>query len=350
MHYAESAAQSAEILRLVLPRIASSGGNYVPTSYAVWYEHLAGLNPGLTGALESELARREVLDLPALEQLYSEHIREREVRSNLQLQEGLGQLLRKLVTIATTSGSENAEYSKALQACEQELGSIDSTDGLKRVLGTLVGSTASARAATETLRSELETTQTEIQSLRDRLGTLQGEALTDPLTGLRNRRGFEEAHTRLTNESPQALDCAAVLLADIDHFKKVNDTYGHLFGDQVIRAAAKVLSDAIKGRDIVARFGGEEFVMLLPDTPAQGAMAVAEQIRLAFSKARIRRNGSEQVLNHVTISIGAAMPGPGETLEQVIDRADKALYQAKNEGRNCVRMSTPGKAQRLKVV
>ena len=146
-----------------------------------------------------------------------------------------------------------------------------------------------------------------MQSMRQQLGALKGEALTDLLTGLHNRRGFEAAVTQLFGHSGNGLPGAAILLADIDHFKRVNDTYGHL--------------------------------VLLPSTPGNGALALAEQIRVAFSKVRIRRTGSGQTGDQVTISIGVAVPTAGETLEQVIERADQALYQAKHAGRNCVRMA-----------
>ena len=131
----------------------------------------------------------------------------------------------------------------------------------------------------------------------------------------------------------------ALLLADIDHFKRVNHTHGHLVGDQVIGATAQVLKSAVKGRNVVARFGGEEYMVLLPGTPGQGALALAEQIHSAFGKLRIGRSGSDEVIAQATISTGVATPLAGASVVQVIDRADKALYQPKNEGRNCVRLA-----------
>jgi diguanylate cyclase len=167
---------------------------------------------------------------------------------------------------------------------------------------------------------------------------LQSEALTDPLTGLLNRRGLEREIERLCGQDPKALAHAAVLIADIDHFKRINDNYGHLFGDQVIRATAQALEQGVKGRDLIARFGGEEFLIVLPDTPAAGALAVAEQVRMSFAKVRIRRTGSEEFADPVTISIGVSLPAEGEAFEAALGRADQALYLAKNAGRNRVRM------------
>jgi diguanylate cyclase len=339
MRYPQTPAESAELLRLVLPRIAKYGGHYAPTSYSVWYEHLAGLNKPLSEELDSRLQATQAIGQPDIEQLYERHVSVRENRSAVVLQDGLSELLRKLVDIAATSGEGTAEYARALESCERELGSVGDTEGLQRVIKSLISSTSAARSATEKVQAELEAGRAEMQQLRERLGNLQSEALSDPLTGLHNRRGFERTLAELYGEGSDGLSSAALLLADIDHFKKVNDSYGHLVGDQVIRACGQVLKGAVKGRDIVARFGGEEFVVLLPDTPGHGALALAEQIRGAFGKLRIRRSGSDELIAQVSISIGVATPLPGESVEQAIDRADKALYRAKSEGRNCVRFA-----------
>jgi diguanylate cyclase len=326
----------------VLPRIAQHGGRYDPAAYGVWYEHLAGLNPALSHALESRLSQSPAIEQAEIDQLYARHIQQRDDSATQQLQSELTELLRKLTAIAMTSGDEAAEYAKTLADSEQVLGSATAAADLQRVVRSLVSSTAAARTATEKLRSDLVASQTEMQSMREQLGTLQGEALKDPLTGLRNRRGLDHALKQLLSGSSQGLAGTAILMVDIDHFKRVNDTYGHLFGDQVIRGCAQVLTSMVKGRDIVARFGGEEFLVLLPETRQDGALALAEQIRRSFGNVRIRRAGREEAMEPVTISIGVALPAPDEAMESLLERADKALYQAKSEGRNCVRMAMTG--------
>lgn len=339
MRYPQTPAQSAELLRLVLPRIAQCGGHYGPSSYTVWYEHLAGLNQPLSEAIDACLKAPEAIGQTQIDQLYERHVAERDHGSAAQLQAGLSELLGKLVKVAAASGEGTAEYARALEEYQRELGSIADAEGLRRVIQSLVSSTAEARSAAEQIQTELEASRAEMAQLRDSVGSLKSEALSDPLTGLHNRRGFERTLADLYGAGGGGLASATLLMADIDHFKKVNDTYGHLIGDQVIRATAQVLKSAVKGRDVVARFGGEEFVVLLPDTPGQGALALAEQIRAAFGKLRIRRQGSDEMIAQITISIGVATPLPGESVEQAIDRADKALYRAKNAGRNCVRMA-----------
>jgi diguanylate cyclase len=116
----------------------------------------------------------------------------------------------------------------------------------------------------------------------------------------------------------------------------VNDTHGHLLGDKVIRAVAHVLCSNIKGRDVAVRLGGEEFAILLPDTSVHGATTLAEKIRTLVASGRIRRNEGGELVGQITLSLGVAAAEKGDTIEALIERADRALYAAKRAGRNRV--------------
>ncbi|TBR14541.1 MAG: GGDEF domain-containing protein [Rugosibacter sp.] len=145
----------------------------------------------------------------------------------------------------------------------------------------LIVGTQTMQASTNSLKAKLAKSQREIESLREEVTHARDASLLDALTGRTNRRGFDQAldacldslNTEDTHD-PAAQPC--LLMCDIDHFKKINDTYGHLFGDKVIRAVAQVLMDNVKGRDTAARYGGEEFVVLLPNTLLEGVHALAE--------------------------------------------------------------------------
>ena len=339
MRYKESSEQSAELLRLALPQIARHGGHYYPSNYAVWYEYLAGGNLPLAEEINRRLETSKTLSQVDVEKLYDRHIETQKLHQVEKMQIGLGDLLLKLSDLASRSGEDATEYTRTLQECEAELSKMDVQGGLGQLVATLLTSTISMRTSADTLRKELDVTRSEVEGLRDQLGSLQNEAVTDPLTGLRNRRGFTRALEELSASDPEALGRCAIMIADIDHFKRVNDSYGHLFGDQVLRTAGQALKSVVKGRDIVARFGGEEFIILLPNTPESGAYTLAEQLRNTFARGRIRRANSDEYIDTVTISVGVAIPMPGESIEQVIERADKALYRAKQEGRNCVRIA-----------
>jgi diguanylate cyclase len=340
MLYKDNAPRSEEILRLALPNISRHGGSYAPTSYAVWYEHLAGTNAGLSDDINQRLKQSEPLDDEVISELYADHILSRDVQSSRLLQKNLETLARQIDQAAATSSNSTEQYARELATSQAELQSLTDPQTLNSILQKLISLTRHAHESVGTLRAELNARQQELRTVRDRLGALETEVLKDPLTGLLNRRGFDKALEQLEADGFK-LTSACVLMLDLDHFKHINDNYGHLFGDQVLGAAARLLSGTIKGRDVAARFGGEEFVVLLPETPENGGMALAEQFRDAISRARIRRTGSDKIIDKLTVSIGVATPRDGELLDSAMERADAALYRAKHEGRNCVRVALP---------
>jgi two-component system cell cycle response regulator len=168
---------------------------------------------------------------------------------------------------------------------------------------------------------------------------LEQLAQTDPLTQLLNRRALTE---RITAEMERALrydSTMALLMIDLDHFKRVNDTYGHLVGDDVLRDVGQLLSDTIRTSDIVARYGGEEFLVLLPETDDGGAESFAERIRDAIALHLFASDSVAEPLR-LTASVGVAVYPAAriESVEDLFARADAALYRAKADGRNRVRM------------
>jgi diguanylate cyclase (GGDEF)-like protein/PAS domain S-box-containing protein len=163
-------------------------------------------------------------------------------------------------------------------------------------------------------------------------------ALTDPLTGLHNRRGLEGRAEAIHFRPGGAPVSQVWIMADIDHFKRVNDTYGHEAGDEVLKAVAEALRSTARGADLVARFGGEEFVLVLPDTSAELAVRIAERLRLAIEALSTDVGG--QVIR-VTASFGIAQRAAQDSQLEVLERADAALYSSKKDGRNRVTMSAP---------
>lgn len=160
-------------------------------------------------------------------------------------------------------------------------------------------------------------------------------ANTDELTGLYNRRGFEEFLQWEFRKGERYHRMASILLLDLDHFKKVNDTYGHLAGDNVLVAVAQKCKSELRKSDILSRYGGEEFIALLPDTNRENALKVAEKMRQAIESTSI--STSEGTI-YLTISIGVASFGDKDELpiDEVIKYADDSLYSAKRSGRNMV--------------
>jgi diguanylate cyclase (GGDEF)-like protein len=164
-------------------------------------------------------------------------------------------------------------------------------------------------------------------------------AFTDFLTGLKTRGYFEQQVELELARAGRRGTPVAVLMIDIDHFKRVNDTHGHPAGDLVLHDFAAILSSELRQIDLAARYGGEEFILLLPETAQEGAMLVAQRLRRAVDQAKFRISSAEEraSLEHLTISIGIALfPDDARQKADLLEAADAALYQAKGRGRNCV--------------
>jgi diguanylate cyclase (GGDEF)-like protein len=159
-------------------------------------------------------------------------------------------------------------------------------------------------------------------------------ATTDGLTGLSNRRSFTAQLQARHREAERYKKPLSLLLLDIDHFKKVNDTYGHPAGDAVLRGVALAARTQARETDLCARYGGEEMAFILPETDARGAMVIAERVRAAVAAAQ---HPTESGNIRVTVSVGVATsPADGDSPEALLEAADKALYRAKQAGRNRV--------------
>ncbi len=172
--------------------------------------------------------------------------------------------------------------------------------------------------------------------LRENLDQSMELAVTDPLTGLHNRRYMTGQLKALVARAVKGGEPVSALLVDIDHFKKINDSYGHPAGDEVLREFALRLATSVRAVDVLCRYGGEEFVVVMPDTKMEDAHRIAERIRLHVSGSPFRIAGGSEILN-ATISIGVATTRTTEdTPESLLQRADDALYQAKAGGRNRV--------------
>jgi diguanylate cyclase len=185
---------------------------------------------------------------------------------------------------------------------------------------------------------ELKSSRAEVDRLTAELTRLREDVLTDPLTGLTNRRGFDVTLAALKMAADAGDEPFTLVMLDIDHFKKVNDAFGHVAGDRVIQLVANALKACVRGDDTSARYGGEEFALLLPATTPEGARTVTEHVRNAIRRPQtiVSRSGP---LPSVTVSAGIAGFRVGESPEALIARADSALYVSKHAGRDRVTLA-----------
>jgi diguanylate cyclase len=190
------------------------------------------------------------------------------------------------------------------------------------------------------LSGKLAASSQEMEKLRQSLRQARAEALTDALTGVANRKLFDETLRLRKEEADAEHTDLSLILGDIDHFKSFNDTWGHQTGDQVIRFVASALTKFALPDHLVARYGGEEFAVIMPRTPLKEATRIADQIRGAIEAKRLVRRSTNETIGAVTVSFGAAVYARGETVSQLVARADECLYLSKRNGRNCVSNET----------
>jgi diguanylate cyclase (GGDEF)-like protein len=160
-------------------------------------------------------------------------------------------------------------------------------------------------------------------------------ASTDGLTGLHNRRWLNDSFRRQLGRCERNGHACSIIMIDIDHFKQMNDRFGHLAGDRILCTVAQVLLNMLRPTDLVARYGGEEFALCLPETPIKGAWVIAERLRKAISNTPTPFEEGK-LLPAVNISLGIAAMQPGQSLDALLSAADNALYRAKSNGRNCI--------------
>ena len=334
MKYVRDREGSGEILRLLIQKMAGHPAAFTPLTYAVWYEFTTGINPALTQAMSSLLDGGEKLDDDIIENLHVKFVAECNLDVQRAVQNDIRQLLGNLSGFAEETDKQAHRFGDSLQTYGDIL--KQGLDALKlgALISSLAGDTTRMRSSMQTLQSELEASKQQVEKLHRELESAREEALVDPLTGILNRRGFEIKLQNAISDNTSADKGFCLLLADIDRFKQTNDTYGHLFGDSVIRATASALKSKIKGQDSVARWGGEEFVVLLPETTKTGARAVAEQIRRSIERGKILRFGTQEQIGGITISIGITAYSKGSSMAALLEQADKALYASKEQGRN----------------
>jgi len=244
----------------------------------------------------------------------------------------LNAVLHEILRGARRAGADLTHLKATLEQRQHELEQPLEQMVLRAAVSSLIGDTEEVRALTGDLIERMEHSAREIQTLRTRLRQAETDAYSDALTGLANRRGFEQAVQNLQDARGSLASCA-VLFIDLDHFKSINDLHGHALGDRVLRRVGELIRESIKGRDIAARLGGEEFVVLLTDTTIAGAWVVGEQLRDATARCSVRRQDGLPI-ERVTMSIGVAMADVDEAVATLVERADAAMYRAKRNGRD----------------
>jgi len=222
----------------------------------------------------------------------------------------------------------------SLKNANESLATVTTVTQVREVVESLISKNEQSQRDTRELESRLKEAQAQAASLLQRLTRAEKLAALDPLTSVANRRRFDEFIATAVEISHEDGTPLCLIMTDIDHFKVVNDTYGHSAGDKVLKAFADLISTSVRANDLVARYGGEEFAIVLPRTATGNAFDIAERIRAKFELGGGNDDSVALELGRLTASFGVAEIRDGEAPSALIERADQMLYEAKRKGRN----------------
>jgi diguanylate cyclase len=322
---------------VALGQIKSLRQTAVPRNYEIWYVYATGYNSPLNKIINETLARNGKLTESDLEQIYETYLSQ--VKTSDRIDKVGARVIGEIddvMKLITEALGVSASYDRSLSGATQKLEVAQNRDQVKAVVESLVTSTREMRETNKALEDRLTLSKSEISNLQQSLEAIRAESLTDPLTGLGNRKYFDRSIEIAVQNALASGEPLSLLMFDIDHFKSFNDSYGHLTGDQVLRLVGMSLKQTIKGQDITARYGGEEFVVVLPNTALRQALTVADHIRRAIMSKELKKKSTGEILGRVTISVGVSMLKPDDDTDSLIERADACLYAAKRNGRNRV--------------
>lgn len=320
-----------------LNEIKSRGLPLTPRNFEFWYTYVSGTRTDLSNAVDALLAEGVTLDQERLDSLYASYVLSSDLGDKI---DALGSRVGKQIEIVMTeidlASRRTAIYGATLHDGSARFASGLSAPETLDVVQTLLRSTIEMETKNKVLERRLRASHSEVNRLRDDLEAVRSDLLKDSLTGLGNRKQFDLIIKDALAKAESSCLPLCVLVADVDHFKGINDKYGHSVGDEALRHVALSLKDGVRDEDIICRYGGEEFAIILPNATLETGMLVAERMRQKVAARRLVRRATGEKLDQLTISVGVAIFRLGDTATSLYDRADRCLYAAKHQGRDRV--------------
>jgi diguanylate cyclase len=336
VRYSEPKDKSAELLRLTLGHMGRHTAAFNPLTFTLWYDYSAGVNPRLNAAIDTLVAGGAKVDDTAVVQLCQQHIYPPDENSLDQVRMQMAHLMKGMAQTASQTSNRAGLFGEQLSGLSAALASED-LGHLKPQLSEMLAGTTAMKQSIDALQTKVVSSQQEIERLRGDLERARGEALLDPLTGILNRKGFDQVLSTMLAKPAGDGRAHCLVMLDIDHFKQVNDTHGHLMGDRVIQAVGEILRTTVTmPSPATARYGGEEFAILLPAGTLEQSRQLAEAVRARTKALKIRNRTTQEVLVTVTVSGGVAGMRQGDDAQSLVQRADAALYASKKAGRDRV--------------
>jgi diguanylate cyclase len=332
----EERVRAEEHARDALAWIAQHGVTPSPESFEVAFNHVTARHAELKRNIESLLHSGGKIDDYIVTLLHHRYFRSPKMDSAIaSVGEALSKKLDSALQMLEEGGRDQSVFGQELGAAANALGTArrDET-GIEVVVKRVLETVHRMKARTQMLEERLQKSSQDVSALREQLEVTRRESLTDPLTGIANRKAFDLAIEREIDASIESGEPLSLIVCDIDHFKRFNDRWGHEIGDQVLRAVATCLSKNVKGRDVAARIGGEEFAVILPKTNLNEAAILAHHIRNDLAEKKLIKRSTGAELSRVTLSAGVAQYALSDTVADLLRRADLCLYAAKHAGRN----------------
>ena len=307
----------------------------VPENYAIWFHYALGKNPDLINEIDNLIQNGLKFSEETSSYLHNKFIMPNASQKVVDdAAVNSEKALIEVLKVISEFSDETRNYNKNMDDYLDNISKKFEDGNVKAIVKNLISATVNMKESGKKLSQKLETSTNEINALKKDLQQVTVESQRDFLTNVFNRKTFEKYADEQIASAKQSGSELCLLMIDIDHFKRFNDRFGHLLGDEVLKTVAKTLINILKGQDMVARFGGEEFIVILPATPIEGAMKVAEAIRTTIASKELKRKDTGETFGTITVSMGVAKLRNDDTLPLIIKRADDALYQSKNNGRN----------------
>ncbi|MCK1736418.1 GGDEF domain-containing protein [Bradyrhizobium sp. 138] len=304
-----------------------------PDNFNVWFVYSMGVPSDLQRAIDILIGNRCKFDANVNRDLFSTYVAAPDgSAASLASQQLHSVMDAAQVFLATAIADNHAQMRAIHDVADQGQAGSDP----KLLVQQLMSELAKAASRATKLEASFADKTRELEAIRENLSKSEERARTDTLTGLPNRRALEEFFRKAQIAAMEQGEPLSLLMLDIDHFKKFNDSFGHGVGDQVLRLMAQVLRDKVREVDLPARYGGEELIAVLPGADLSAAAVIAERVRRSIAECQITRRSTGETLPSITVSIGAAQFQPGEAMGDLVERCDRALYLAKRNGRNRV--------------
>jgi len=312
-----------------------------PRNYEIWYAYATGYHPSLNQKINETISAKGTLAETDLDDIYSSFLAPARLTERIDTVNSkvMGEIEQVMAMIDAAAGDAST-YTESLVGMSERLTNSKDREALRAIVEGLVQTAKDMEVSNRSLEERLSASKQEITELQVNLEAVRTESLTDPLTQLANRKFFDTSLEAAIADAQANNEPLSLMLTDIDYFKKFNDSFGHLTGDQVLRLVAMSVKQNVKGQDTAARYGGEEFAIILPNTVLRAAITVGDHIRRAVMTKELMKRSTGEHLGRITISVGVATLRKGDTPQTLIERTDACLYAAKRHGRNRVMSET----------